>query len=130
MGRYRKRLWDSTAAGFALSVGFGVLCGFLCSVVCSAISYFVFNAMMFEGIFTVVSLAVAGYFSGYLCGKYRRSYGMVEGAICGGLVYLLLLAAAACVGEFTSPSKLIILVVSGAIGGISGVNAARPKNLM
>lgn len=130
MGRYRKKLWDSTVLGFAISVGFGLICGFLCCIVCSAVSYFVFNAMMFTGIFTIVCLFVSGYFSGYLCGRYRRRYGMTEGAICGGIIYLLLLAVSLKFGEFTSPAKLILLAVSGSIGGIAGVNTVRPENLM
>ncbi len=130
MGRYRKKLWDSTFMGFVLSVGFGLLCGFICCVVCSAVSYFVFNAMMFTGIFTVICLFVSGYFSGYICGKYRRRYGMYEGAICGGIIYLLLLVISLQFGEITSPAKLIILAVSGAFGGVAGVNTVRPRELM
>ena len=130
MGRYRKKLWDSTISGFGISVGFGLLCGLVCCVVCSAVSYFVFNAMIFGSIFTILSLAVSGYFSGYLCGRYRRRYGMTEGAICGGIIYLVLLAISLNFGEFTSPAKLVLLVVSGSIGGIAGVNTVRPRDLM
>lgn len=130
MGRYRKKLWDSTIAGFSVSVGFGLICGFICCAVCSAISCFVFNAMMFTGIFTVICLIVSGYFSGYICGKYRRRYGMTEGAVCGGIIYLILLAISLRFGEFTSPMKLMLLAASGAIGGIAGVNTVRPEKLM
>lgn len=130
MGRYRKKLWDSTILGFAISVGFGLLCGFICCIICSAATYFIFNAMMFGGIFTIICLAVSGYFSGYLCGRYRRRYGLTEGAICGCLIYAILLAISLYFGEFTSPAKLILLVICGAVGGVAGVNTVRPEKLM
>lgn len=130
MARYRKKLWDSTILGFGISVGFGLLCGFICCIICSAMSYFIFNAMMFGGIFTVLCLGVSGYFSGYLCGRYRRRYGLFEGAICGGIIYGILLVVSLYLGEFTSITKLILLVVCGGTGGVAGVNTERPERLM
>ncbi len=130
MGRYRKKLWDSTISGFGLSVGFGLLCGILCCGVCALLSCFIFKSLMFGKISAVLSLCVSGYFSGSLCGRYRRRYGMAEGALCGCIIYGIILGISLIIGEFTSPVKLVMLAVSGAIGGISGVNKERPEKLM
>jgi putative membrane protein (TIGR04086 family) len=73
---------------------------------------------------------VSGYCGGWLCGKYRRKFGLIEGAVCGGIMYGIILVISLQMGEFTSPVKLIVLGISGAFGGISGVNTIRPKGLM
>jgi putative membrane protein (TIGR04086 family) len=130
MGRNGKKLWDSVLFGFGISVGFGLLCGFACCMICSAASYFIFNGMMFTGIFSYICLMVSGYCGGWLCGKYRRKFGLIEGAVCGGIMYGIILVISLQMGEFTSPVKLIVLGISGAFGGISGVNTIRPKGLM
>ena len=55
---------------------------------------------------------------------------MIDGAICGTVIYTVLLSVSAVFGEFTDLKKLMILAAAGAVGGIAGVNSTRPKNLM
>ncbi|MCM1132118.1 MAG: TIGR04086 family membrane protein [Ruminococcus flavefaciens] len=130
MRRHRQSLWTNTFFSFAVPVSVGAVCIFLCSAVFSMLAFFVFKNMMFADIFTVLSLSVGGISGGYLCGKYRRHRGLIDGAVCGGLLYALIFAVGACFGEFTDIKKLLLLVVAGAVGGVSGVNSKRPKNLM
>lgn len=129
MPRYSKSLWENAFFGFAVSVGFGVICGLFLCVIFSAVSYFVFNGLMFSKIFDIISLAASAYSAGCICGRYRRCLGLVSGAVCGGLIYFILVAISLFFGGFTSPLKLILLSVAGAVGGVVGVNSKRPKNL-
>lgn len=129
MPRYSKSLWDNAFFGFAVSVGFGVICGLFLCVILSAVSYFVFNGMMFSGIFDILSLSVSAYSAGYICGRYRRRRGLIDGALCGAVIYFVLVAISLFLGGFTNPFKLLLLAIAGAVGGVAGVNSKRPKNL-
>lgn len=130
MGRYRKNVWEGTSASFGLSILYGVICGFMSCIILSGVSFLVFRGMMFGKLFTLITLFVSGYSSGYICGKYRRRRGLIDGAICGGAIYLLLLIISMYIGEFTDIRKFFLLMAAGAIGGVGGVNTPRPKNLM
>lgn len=76
--------------------------------------------------FSAGLLMLGSFLSGYLAARRIRERGMVVGAMCGLFIFLLLL-----LGSFMSQFdvglaaliKLIISMVSGAIGGIMGVNA-------
>lgn len=129
MSRYSKSLWDNSFFSFVVSVGFGVICGLVVCAALSAVSYFVFNGMIFSKIFDILSLAVSAYSSGYVCGRYRRHRGLIDGALCGTIIYIILVAISVAFGGFTNPLKLLLLAVTGAVGGVAGVNSKRPKNL-
>lgn len=130
MRRHRQSLWTNTFFSFAIPVSAGIICMFLLSVIFSVIAFLVFKNMMFADIFTVVSLMTGGVASGYICGKYRRHRGLIDGTVCGCILYGVILAVGSCAGEFTDIRKLLLLAVAGAVGGVSGVNSKRPKNLM
>lgn len=130
MRRHRQSLWTNTFFSFAVPVSAGIVCIILCSVIFSALAFFVFGNMMFANIFTVLSLSVGGFSSGYLCGKYRRHRGLIDGIICGCVLYAVIFAVGSLSGEFTDIKKMLLLVVAGAVGGVSGVNSKRPKGLM
>ena len=130
MRRHRQSLWTNTFFSFAVPVSAGIVCIILCSVIFSALAFFVFGNMMFANIFTILSLSVGGFSSGYLCGKYRRHRGLIDGIICGCVLYAVIFAVGNLSGEFTDIKKLLLLVVAGAVGGVSGVNSKRPKSLM
>ena len=78
----------------------------------------------------MVSLIAGGVVSGQICGKYRRKRGLIDGIICGSILYFMIFAAGIAAGEFTDIRKLLLLLIAGAVGGVSGVNSKRPKNLM
>lgn len=130
MRRYRHSLWTNTLFSFAVPVLIGFLCMLICSVIFSALTFFIFKSMVFLKIFTVVSLAVGGVISGKICGKYRRHRGLIDGTLCGVFLYALTFSVSFAVGETTDIKKLLLFVVSGAIGGVIGVNSERPRNLM
>lgn len=76
--------------------------------------------------FSAGLLMLGSFLSGYLAARRMREHGMILGALCGLIIFAILL-----LGSFMSRFdvgliaviKLMIAVVSGAIGGIIGVNA-------
>ncbi len=76
--------------------------------------------------FSAGLLMLGSFISGYLAARRIRERGMMIGALCGLIIFLLLLLAS-FMSKFdvglAALIKLVISVVSGAIGGIIGVNA-------
>lgn len=76
--------------------------------------------------FSAGLLMLGSFISGYLAARRIRERGMMVGALCGLIIFLMLMLASFMskfdVG-FVALIKLVISVVSGAIGGIIGVNA-------
>ncbi|MBR7071439.1 MAG: TIGR04086 family membrane protein [Clostridia bacterium] len=81
--------------------------------------------------FATVSLAAGTFVAAwYLAGKSAKK-GYLVGAICGGAVFcaVTLLALAFGDGEFTLQTvfRLLILLLSGTVGGIVGVNRSAKR---
>ncbi len=76
--------------------------------------------------FSAGLLMLGSFISGYLAARRIRERGMMIGALCGLIIFLLLLLAS-FMSKFdvglAALIKLAIALVSGAIGGIIGVNA-------
>lgn len=130
MRHHRQSLWTNTFFSFAVSVSVGIGCIILGSVLASLLSFFLFKNLIFADIFMILSFIAGGVISGNICGKYRRHRGLIDGIICGGVLYTVIFIAGTFIGEFTDIKKLLLLVIAGAVGGVSGVNSKRPKNLM
>lgn len=130
MRRHRPSPWTNIFFSFAVPVAIGAACMIISSIIFSAAAFFVFKNMMFADIFTAASLIIGGYFSGKICGKYRRHRGLIDGIICGGILYILIFSAGMIFGEMTDIKKLLLLVIAGAVGGVTGVNSKRPEKLM
>lgn len=76
--------------------------------------------------FSAGLLMLGSFLSGYLAARRIRERGMMVGALCGLIIFSLLMLAS-FMSRFdvglAALIKLVISVVSGAIGGIIGVNA-------
>lgn len=76
--------------------------------------------------FSAGLLMLGSFLSGYLAARRIRERGMMVGAFCGLIIFLLLMLAS-FMSRFdvglAALIKLVISLVSGAIGGIIGVNA-------
>ncbi|MBR6070387.1 MAG: TIGR04086 family membrane protein [Ruminococcus sp.] len=130
MRRHRQSPWSNTL----FSLGVSVLCGsaamLASAAVLSALSYFVLASTQFIGFFAALSAAVGGFTAGYICGRYRRRFGLLGGIACGALLYGLLSAiGTASLGAPADIKKLLLLTVAGAAGGVAGVNSKRPRSL-
>lgn len=87
------------------------------------------NADIPDNLVSVMScliLAACAYSAGYTCARLRRHKGLLCGAICGLVIFIIMLSVGVLIlnAEITPPLavKLVILVTSGAIGGVRGVN--------
>lgn len=130
MRRHRQSPWSN----MIFSLGASALCGgaatLAAAAALSALSYFVLGSTQFIAFFAVLSAAVGGFTAGYICGRYRRRYGLLGGIACGALLYALLTAIGiASLGAPADIKRLLLLVAAGAVGGVVGVNSARPRGL-
>lgn len=74
-----------------------------------------------------ISLCVGSYFAGFLIAKKYRKNGLITGILCGLVIFAITFAIsmifvklALTMGTF---SKLIMIIVCTALGGIIGVNS-------
>ena len=126
MRRHRQSLWTSFPLSIAVSVIFGVAAAMIVSLAMAGITFLLLREMIFIRYIAVTDLFIEGLSAGWLCGRYRRRHGLKEGAVCGCVTYILLAALSLFLtGGIYSPSKLILLAVSGAVGGVWGVNTKR-----
>ena len=76
--------------------------------------------------FSAGLLILGSFLSGYLAARRIRERGLIVGAMCGLMVFFVLIMGA-FLNRFdvglTALIKMIISIVSGAIGGVVGVNA-------
>lgn len=131
MHKYRRSIWTNTLPSIALSSLFGSLCGLISALIFSAFVFFFMDDWKFIGILSSAALVTSGFSGAFLCGKYRRRRGITEGMICGIIIFALLFILGTLIfGKVPGIKKLALLTVSGMLGGVSGVNSKRPKNLM
>lgn len=131
MRRHRKSIWLNGSAAIGISAAAGIAAMLLSTALFSAITYFLLGSMDFASVFSIISSVLGGYVSGNVCGRYRRRNGLAEGIICGFVIFVLISFCGIIVGSGISGiKKLLLLALSGAAGGVSGVNSKRPKNLM
>ena len=75
------------------------------------------------------AVAIGAFASGLTAARLAQKQGLLLGALCGALLYALVwLTGLTRIGEMQAASVLIkwaILIASGAIGGIVGVNLRR-----
>lgn len=74
-----------------------------------------------------LSVAAGGFASGFIYGKRRRHKGLVGGAICGIIIYAVIIIFGIIYLRGFPPLRivrfLITLCISGAVGGVAGVNS-------
>ena len=130
MHRKHQCVWTSLPLSIAVSALCGLLSVAAAGLLFSFVVFALFNDVSLVRYAVYAVLAEGAVSSGFICGKYRRRHGLVLGAVCGFVLYLLLVfAALIAVGSFTCPTKLLVLATSGAFGGVVGVNSKRPRGL-
>lgn len=129
MRRHRKSVWTNSITSLTISVLAGIAIIFITALLSAVIMYCILGDMKVSKIFSIISMAAGTYASTYFCGKFRRKHGLAEGIMCGVIIYTIIaICGAVFLGELTGIKKLLLLTVSGAVGGVTGVNSKRPKN--
>ena len=131
MRRHSRSIWSNAYLSFAAAVLLGGAAMLAGAFLLSAMSYYVFSTAEFSGFFAAVSAGIGAGTAGYVSGRYRRRRGLIDGMLCGALLYAALAAAGILVsGTPPDIKKLLLLTLTGAAGGVAGVNSQRPKSLM
>ncbi len=130
MRRHSSSIWEKTLPSFIIAVTLGVVCLSLSIVLFSAGICFFMDDLSAVRLLIYVSLMISGTCSSMLLGKYRRHRGLLEGSLCGGLIYAVI-AVYSVISSGSVPGilKLLTLLICGAAGGVTGVNSKRPKGL-
>ena len=131
MRRHRRSIWTNAPLSAAAAVFGGILTTAAAWLILSAVLFFIMGDMKLIKAFAGAALAFGGYTGAFLYGKYRRRRGLFGGSLCGLLMYAALsILGAFILGAPADIKKLLLLTVSGAAGGVAGVNSKRPKKLM
>lgn len=131
MRRYRRSIWTNgpLSAAAALSCGFMIMAA--AAFLLSALLFYVMGDMKLVRGFAGTALGFGAYTAAYIYGKYRRRRGLFSGLLCGVIMYAVLsIFGAVVTGAPADIKKLLLLTVTGAAGGVAGVNSKRPKKLM
>lgn len=129
MRRHRKSVWTNSIVSMAIAVLSGIILIFCTSLLLSAVMYYILGDMRVSKVFSITAMFLGTYISTYFCGKFRRKHGLAEGILCGTIIYIVIMISGfVFMGEFNGIKKLLLLTVSGAVGGVTGVNSKRPKN--
>ena len=78
----------------------------------------------------IAAACIGAFVGGYITARINKSFGMLVGTICGALILMILLAVGAASGELPGMLSLLrgaLMLISGAIGGILGVNRRRKR---
>ena len=130
MRRHRQSLWTNSKLSLAVSSLYGIFFLIITAFLISGFAFFFISDFRLLRLISLIPVFIGAFSGAFICGKYRRRKGMLSGIACGFIIYALIAAAGAFfTGRLTHISKLLLLVAAGAMGGITGVNSKRPKNL-
>ena len=117
-----------------------ILSGILCAFIVSVVLLLIFSVMMTAANlpggaitpFACVSISVGAFFGGFLSARLCGSKGLLLGAV-SGLLYILILYLLGAVMRQADLNamlflKIVLALVLGAVGGITGVNLKHRKS--
>lgn len=131
MRKYRESIWTNLWKGLFLSSLIGMFNILIIIILFSAFVYFLTDNCDNLSAFTRISLIIGTFISGLFCGHFRRRKGIIEGAACGILIYMVILTFGIFINGSLlmsfSIKKLLLSAVFGGIGGVCGVNTKHSK---
>ncbi len=126
----RQSIWTNSLLSFIASAAVGILSTLIITALTALFAFLFISDLSAIRFISLIPLFTGAFSGSFFCGKHRRKKGLIEGIICGVLLYLALLVfGIVFTGSLAGLKKLLLLVVSGAIGGVTGVNSKRPKSL-
>ncbi len=135
MNKNKKDLKPSASVGSVKSVAFGVIFAYILSL----FSIFIFSWILYateisedisDTIILIITL-ISTFAGGFLCGRKKKSGGLLFGGIVG-LIYFILLFIASALIYSAAPSSagisvMIFGIISSAIGGVIAINIKRKR---
>ena len=110
---------------------FMIFCVVIGFIITAAIFLLVSFIMTKIELISVSALALGTYFGGFICAKKYRKNGLIRGAVCGFSIFLTVTILgsifAGSILSFSASSKLLLVVITGAVGGAVGVNSKRRR---
>ena len=76
----------------------------------------------------IAAVCAGAFFGGYCCARINRSFGLAVGAVCGALMFPLILGLGAAFGgkiDLLSFLRCLLMILSAAAGGVLAVNHRR-----
>ncbi|MBO4524119.1 TIGR04086 family membrane protein [Ruminococcus sp.] len=131
MRKQKHSIWTNAPLSAAVAVIFGLIITGMAWMLLSAVLFYIMRDMKLIKAFAAAALTTGAYTGSFLFGKYRRRKGLFGGLLCGALMFgAVNIAGIVILGVPTDIKKLLLFTVSGAAGGVAGVNSKRPKRLM
>ena len=136
MNKIKKELKPAVSAqGAVKSIAFGVIFAYVLSILCIFIfSWILYATEISEDISDTAVLIItlfSTFAGGFLCGRKKKSKGLLFGAITGLLYFIVLFIVSAIIySAAPSPmgiSVLILGTISSALGGVIAINIKRKK---
>ncbi len=88
----------------------------------------------YSSLLSGISLGIGGFVAGYLASKKIKSGGILNGAVCGVFIYLIVIIVSLFVssGGLTNNTlfHFMITAIAGMVGGIIGVNFSNRKRII
>lgn len=115
---------------FAVSLTVGAV-SVLASLILSAAAVYVMQLPVEVcGAFGTLSLSLGCLAAGYVIGRKKLRRGIKQGFLCGTALFLLCVILSAVFGSVTAAGflgRLAVCTVSGAVGGVIGVNRQQKR---
>lgn len=131
MYRAANNIKNSGTYNTAVSLLIGIAATLLCLVV---FSFVMTKLDAPDGIVSAMSsiaLCVGSYFAGFVLSKRRRKNGLLTGIFCGIGIFIVTFLLGLLFAQITPSlgifSKLLMVLVCSAIGGVVGVNSKRKR---
>lgn len=122
---------NKNVKAIAISIGVGIA---LCSLMLLIFSFIVSSNDVPQGLIypmTIFAACLSGFVSGYVVSRIIRKNGLAWGALCGLILFVVVAIVDFAIGfngfGILGLIKLLVLLLSSAIGGFIGVN--RKKKL-
>lgn len=110
---------------FTLAISVGVVISLVSVLILALITLFLDLPEAAVSLFAMTSLAIGGFSSAFLSSKKLKKRGIINGIICAAATFLLVFFISLIVDKggisLNTLFNLIAAVLSGLIGGISGV---------
>lgn len=120
-----------SASRALLAAGWGIL---IILIIVLVFSFVLTKIDLPEGVVSAVTaaaLCIGAYCGGFICARRNRRNGLLLGAVCGSVIFLVLFVVSIIFVRssegLAGSTKLIFVVLCGAVGGIAGVNSKNSR---